>query len=337
MSALGDLIGDIGAAAGDTGKNTVERLTKNRDIQTQLDASLKDYTKTKTASSLALDQYIKDYLSGGAAAKTRTAQETGAIDRYYNGDVERQLAELRTRRAQAGDEALRRSLGYMTRTMNSDRLTGSSGGGSYDRQLALRMGGDLNLQTMLDNLNQERADQEYLRQSQLGLAGRRTGMADALALRDLVPANAMKSELGWNLGTLGDITKLDQMNNFYGVKYNPSASEMAGNITGDVASLAMSMYGMGMFGGAGGMLGGGGSGSSQTTGTGTNWSMPVAANNWSGTGAPTNTNWGMGGTYNYEEDPYGWGAGSMTRPQSSFSLPPLGSMYSSMGGWGGGF
>lgn len=322
MSSLGDLIGSVGAAFGDTGHNSVERLTKNPAIQTRLDALGDDYDKTKTASSLALDKYIADYLAGGAAAKTRTGQETSTIDRYYNGDVERQLASLRARQSQAGDDALNRSLAYMTRSMNSDRIMGSGGGGSYDRQLALRTGGDMSLQALMANLNQERADQEYLRQSQLGLAGRRTAMDDALAMRQLVPSQAMKSELGWNLGTMGGMTQLDQLNNFYGVKYNPSGSEMAGDIVGDVANVAMDIYSGGASSMLGGMMGGGGKKQPPST----NWMGP------SGGAAPSG--WEMPGMTASSGYIPGVGAGA----SSGFVVPPIGQMYSSIpNGWGGGW
>ena len=238
MSSIGNLVGDLGAALGDEGHNSVVSLTKNPQLQARLDANLSQYDKTRDASSKALDQYIADFLAGNKTASTRATQEQGVIDRYYNGDVERQLADLRTRRAAASDQALARALGYATAAQNRDQIIRSGTGSSYDRQLALKTGADLNLTNLLDNLNQERSDWNFLQGNQLGLIGKRTGIADALAARDLVPSGAMQANLGWNMDTLNRLLGLDQSNKFYGVKYNPSGSEMAGNVIGDVGNIA---------------------------------------------------------------------------------------------------
>lgn len=275
-SAIGAVMGGLKSASKGTGKNVVESLVKNPQLQTRLDASLGDYDQAKSASSLALDDYIRQFLSGSATATARAGQEQGVVDRYYNGDVDRALAELRTKQASASDLALQRALGYSTRSMNLDRIMGGGGGdSSYNRQLALRTSGDMNLNSLLQNLAQERADQEYVRQSQLGLAGRRTAIADADLARLLVPSNAQKAELGWNLGTMGNLLSLDQANKFYGVKYKPSGFErgvdIASGVLGGAAGGAMGDYSGGGGGGITNMFGGGGGGAQANPG-GVNWS-----------------------------------------------------------------
>lgn len=238
MSSIGNLVGDLGAAFGDEGHNSVESLVKNPQLQSRLDANLSQYDKTRDTSSKALDQYIADFLAGNKTASSRAGQEQAVIDRYYNGDVERSLADLRTRKSAASNQALARALGYMTAAQNRDQITRTGTGSSYDRQLALKTGADLNLSNLLDNLNQERSDWNFVQGNQLGLVGKRTGLADALAARDLVPSGAMQANLGWNMDTLNKLLGLDQSNKFYSVKYNPSGSEMAGNIIGDVGNIA---------------------------------------------------------------------------------------------------
>jgi hypothetical protein len=262
-AAIGAIMGGLKSASKGTGKNIVESLVKNPQLQGRLDTSLGDYDQTKSASSTALDQYIRDYLAGSATATTRAGQEQGAIDRYYNGDVDRALAELRTKHAAASNEALDRALKYATHAQNLDRIAGGGGDSSYNRQLALKTGADLNLNTLLQNIAQERADQEYVRQSQLGLAGRRTAIADADLARTLVPAGLQKQELGWNLGTLGNLIGLDQANKFYGVKYKPSGFErgvdIASGVLGGAVGGAMGDLSGGGGGGMMGMFGGGSS------------------------------------------------------------------------------
>ena len=252
MSSIGNLVGDLGAAFGDEGHNSVESLVKNPQLQSRLDAQLTQYDKARDTSSKALDQYIADFLAGNKTASSRAGQEQAVIDRYYNGDVERSLADLRTRKSAASNQALARALGYMTAAQNRDQITRTGTGSSYDRQLALKTGADLNLSNLLDNLNQERSDWNFVQGNQLGLVGKRTGIADALAARDLVPSGAMQANLGWNLDTLNKLLGLDQSNKSYSVKYNPSGSEMAGNIIGDVGNIASDYFS----GGFGSMFGG---------------------------------------------------------------------------------
>lgn len=317
MSSLGNLIADIGAAAGDEGKNIVEMLVKNPDLQKRLDTNLADYDKTKTASSKALDQYIRDYLGGSKTATARSTQEQAELDRYYNGDIERQLASLRSRQAGTRDLALNRSLDYMRRNLSANQIGGGGAGSSYDRQLAMKTGADMSLQSLLEGLAQERADMDYLNRSKLALTGQRTAMADALAARGLVPASAMKSELGWNMDALRNILGLDQANKFYGIKYEPSGSEMAGNIVGDVANLAASIYSGGATDMLGGMFGGG-----QRRGSTTGWMPNTSTGNTMG-------GWSLPAAGYMPGVDYGGGYDFST-------FPTLGNTYASMvpGGWG---
>ncbi len=328
MSSLGDAVGQqINWFTGKEGKNEVEMLVKNRALQGRLNKTLGDYDTTKTASNLALEDYIKQYLAGGSTATARSNQEQGVVDRYYNGEIERRLADLRTRRAQVSKDALARSMGYAFRNQNADRILGAGGPSSYDRQLALKTGADLDIQSAMENLALERGDFDYLNRSQLALMGQRTGMADALAGRALVPAQARKAEMGWNLDALRQMIALDQANKFYGVKYDPSVGEEIGQHVGDLANAAMQAYSMYT---GGGMGGGGGQQQSRLPSTATNWGGM-------GGGAPAMSampamNYSVGPQYSvnpYEQTPIYGGA-------SNFELPPMGQTYQAYvpNGWG---
>lgn len=326
MSSLGDAIGQqANWLTGDEGKYEVQRLVKNRALQGRLNDALVDFDSTKSASSKALDQYIKDFLAGSSTATARSKQEQSVIDRYYNGDIENQLADFRRRRTDASQQALSRALAYAQRNRNLSLIGGAGGGSSYDRQLALKAGTDLNLQTLMDNLNAERGDWDWLNRSQLGLAGQRTAMADALAARSLVPANAMKSNLGWDMSTLGDLIRMDQANKFYGVQYKPTTGEEIGQHVGDLANAAMQAYSM--YAG-GGMGGGGGQQQSRLPSTTPTWS-PAAMPQTGSSG------WGMS---NYPSVGAGLSVSPYGQPATSsgYELPPLGSTYQSYvpNGWG---
>lgn len=329
MSSLGDAIGQqANWLTGDEGKYEVQSLVKNRALQGRLNDTLGDYDTTRSASSKALDQYIKDYLAGSATATARSKQEQNVIDRYYNGDIENQLSDFRRRRSDASRQALERALGYAQRNRNLSQIGQAGGGSSYDRQLALKTGADLNLQALMDNLNAERGDWDWLNRTQLGLAGQRTAMADALAARGMMPANARKANLGWDLSTLGDMIRLDQANKFYGVKYKPTTGEEIGQHVGDLANAAMQAYSM--YAG-GGMGGGGGQQQSRLPSTATSWSpAAMPSTGYSGWGmASAAPSMGQG----LSVSPYGQPATS-----SGFEMPPLGSTYQAYvpNGWGAG-
>ncbi len=328
MTGMGKNIGSIiDWASGSEGQNTIERLTKNPALENfNLDAQ-SNYATTRNASQAGLEDYIKQYLAGSKTASTRSGQEQNVIDRYYNGDIERRLSELRTRRAQASKDAAARGFAYALRGQNADRIAGGGGGtSSYDRALAMKTGADLDLQARLDNLGQERGDMDYLNRSQLGLMGQRSAMADALAARALVPGQARQADLGWNMNAIRGLLGNDAANNMYGVKYEPSAGEKFSqwqqndaNDIAQIAGMASSVYG-----------GGGGGGAPQAP------PPPAGGTTWGQTpmnyGAPA-MNWQL--PTNYTVNPYTYG-GATNSGSGSFALPPFGETYKAYvpNGWG---
>ena len=246
------MIGAIGSLLGaKEGTYSTLRLTKNPALEAFNLSNQSDYSKTHNEAAAGLDQYIKDFLAGNKAAGDRTGQEIGAVNRYYNGDVERQLADLRARSGQASQDALNRSLGYMTANQNRSAIGGAGGDSSYNRQLGIKTGADMSLATTMQNLAQQRADEEYMRQNQLGLAGRRTGMADTLAARDLVPGQQSMALQDWNTGAVGRLLSNDQSNNMYAAKYNKSTMEKLDDVEKEMGSMLGGLTG-GSYGGGGG-------------------------------------------------------------------------------------
>lgn len=232
----------VGLAANDAfgkkGKNQLVTLVKNPEIQDRLGDNLSEYDSTKAASSEAIDKWIQQFLAGSKTATARNQQEQGAFDRYYNGDVERKLGELRAREQAAGQQAVDRSLAYMTRSQSADRIGGGGGGASsYDRRMALGTGADINLQSLLRNLGQERSDTTGLWNAQTQYAGQRTALADADLARLLMPSQAQKGELAWSNATIGDLLNMNNANKMFGVQYKPSTSEKIGEFGGSLLSM----------------------------------------------------------------------------------------------------
>ena len=271
MSSLGGLVTAIGGATGDKGTYSLLDLTKSQPIQGALDSLISNYTGQTAQDSTDLNQFIKNWVSGQGQAQQNTGEETQAIDRYYNGDVARQLADLRAQQSQLGNQSVAQALAYQRGNQNRSLVAGGGGGGSYTNRLALDTAGNLNLQNALLNVGQERSDVNAVNTAQTNLVGQRQSLANALAQRPLVPAQASQDILGGNIQDLNQLTAISNANNMFGAQYNPSMAEYGGQITGDV-----------MGGGGGGGAGGAAFYNPNTGG-------------WSGSPGPTGGGGGGGG------------------------------------------
>lgn len=325
MSALGNLIGDIGTLAGDEGKTSVTSLVKNRALQTEIDSGISDYGTIKKSGKSALSDYIAKYMAGEGAATTRTGQEIGNIDRYFSGGVENDLMRMRQARASAVRAAAARAGQYAIANSSRSRIGREGGPSSYDRRMLIRNMTDIDTQAALDDAMAERGDYDYLERSRLGLMGQRNRMADLQAGYGLVPENLRRSMYGQDLGYLGQLGQLDQMNKFYGVKYKPSTTEQVGSVVGDVANLALAYY-------SGGMMGGGpGSDTGSTAGSGGGGGGGNGGISWMPSGGGGNS-W-TGGGAGWQNYTGAWNP-SLWNSQAAPTLPaaPDYSSYSSL--WG---
>lgn len=333
MSSLGDLIGDVGSAFGDKGQTNVVSRTKNPALQQRIDLGLADYDTVRSGGESALKDYITKYFANEAASKTRTGEEIGNLDRYFNGGVANDLSGMRNRAytdaLSAGDLGSRFLLrNYKSSVAGQDGMPSST----YFARAVMPSLYDIQTHAALARDAAERGDWGMLENARLGLTGQRNALANAQAGYGLVPENVRRQMYGQNLGYLGQIGQLDQANKFYGLEYSPSASEMAGKIVGDVGNTAMQLYSGGLMGGdmggsgLGSMFGGGGGGtktgntvpgywgsgySPAPTGTTTNWGSPSGPMSvapgynpyaYAGGSMP----YGMAGS-SYNLGMYGWG------------------------------
>jgi hypothetical protein len=211
------LVGGILRATGSQDVNVVSKV-KNPQIQGQIDRSLGDLNANRAGEQAGLDDYISKYLANTANAERQTGQETGAIDKFYNGDMANQLSQLRASRQKAVGDAADVAAKQGLRSAAGNLVAGDGGGGSYASRLAMGATIPVKTQAALDNANQERADLNYLTTNQVNLAGARTGMQDTLAARGLMPSSARAAVYSRDLNQLGQATNLDQANKFYGLK-----------------------------------------------------------------------------------------------------------------------
>lgn len=227
----------------DEPKTSVESYTKNPELQQKIDLLSGDFGTTRDRGNKALSEWTAEFLSKDPRYRQ---QETGTINRYYDGSMDRILAGLRATRANALRTAGDRALAYATRDRSGAMLGGLGGGdSSYLRRVGLRQAGDIENNIALDMTGQERADLANLEAQRLGLIGARTNILS----RAMEPAWVNQRYLGANIGLLGGIQGLDATNKFYGLKQerNPWAAGFDAADTGIMN--AASTYGSIMGGG----------------------------------------------------------------------------------------
>lgn len=258
---------DMGALGGtlrafdDPNDPTIIRNVLSQEEDPRLIQLYKDYTTTKKGSAQDLDTYLAKYLSDTNAADSRTAQETGALDQFYNGGMSTKLFNLRAATKAARDKATEQSILGAQRNTNASRVLGDGGSSSYDRLLDARTRASIAVPGALQDVMDERKDLDYLTGNQIGLAGRRQAMTDATTGRLLTPSTMRRQQFMQNLQALTALGGEQRANTKYGLKQDPTwiarFADMAdasdqGIMNG--ISAASSIMGM-----AGGMGGGGGS------------------------------------------------------------------------------
>lgn len=218
---------------------------------------LGDWQANRTAGQSALSDFISKYLAGTQNAEKYTGQETDLMGQFYNGGMASSLAQLNAQREQAVNDAARVATQEAIRRVNLGRIGDTGTGSSYDARMMMGALTPISTQAALDKANQNRADLEYLTNMGINLAGRRTGLEDALAMRGLVPYQVQQGMWGANAQGLKDLVGIDQANTFYGLQRNTTDLDRWINFLNGEQNDLMGMAGTAasvypMFGGGGG-------------------------------------------------------------------------------------
>lgn len=270
MGAVG---GVIRAVSGPPSVSTVSSV-KNPALQGNIDQLISGYKTIANSGDTALSDYISKYMAGEGAASQRTGQEIGAMDQFYNGSMNNQLAQLRAQRASAMTDAANVAAQQAIAAQDRSRVTGSGGLGSYNTRMTMASLQPIRVQAALDNANQERQDLGYVTGQQLGLAGQRTALANQQAAYGLVPQQTRMQLASQEAGYLGQLGNLDQQNKFYGLQQKPNTwADVADSLDQGIMNAA-AIYGS-MGGGMGGMGGKKDGGLIRGPGTGTSDSIPA--------------------------------------------------------------
>ena len=244
--------GFIGGAIRSFSGNNVNVVSKvkSKPLQGALNQSLEDYNALRTSGQQALGDYIKDYMSNAADAKTFGNQEEGAVSDFFNGNLSNRLAALRTSRQQAVNNAADVGAQQAIRASNGADVADEGGGSSYQTRQLIGAVAPIRAQAAVDNANQERADLGFTTEGQMTNIGKRNDIINRTSGFGLVPQQTARSMFGQNEGFLGNMLQADQLNHFYGLKQqaNPWAdfADSADQGIMNAASIYSSVAGGGM-------------------------------------------------------------------------------------------
>lgn len=171
-----------------------------------------------TAARQSLADWTKEYLAGQPAAQQYSGQETAAIGRVYGsgpGSVAGNLADIRQQRATALRDLTQGAYRRADRTQSLRQLGAGGTNSSYLQRAYAQDLGNIAANSAVQGADQQRADELYLNQQQLGNVGTRQELQDRLLGRNLMPAQVASGLEQDATGRLGSIANLDYANNFY--------------------------------------------------------------------------------------------------------------------------
>lgn len=245
----------IGAFAGEP-KFDVKRNVKNDQIQDLIYQLMEAEKNAGFSNEWSITDLTKKFYATQGERQNQAKQEVGTLDRFYNGAIADELAQIRQARKAAYRDATDRAVSGINRGRNLGLLAGDVAGSSYLDRIALGQARDAEITGALDDVNQQKQDLNWLTGNQVNLAGRRGQIADSALMRILVPSQLRSQEVARKAGMFGAINALDKSNTFYGLSKDRTTLDQVGEGLDGLVQLAMEIYGTGALGGMGGMGGG---------------------------------------------------------------------------------
>lgn len=196
---------------------------RNQELADRIQELMGGQKAQQQKADTALNRYESALNRGGV--KGYATQETDYLSNIYGGGLKSELAGLRDERATAlrgaGDlahQGLRRDL----------KLAGFRSRGGAGSRLD-RMAADRSQQIEVGIANrladQSRTDADYLNRLQMSSLGRRQGLMDSLAARELMPLQARGQIEGQQLNRLGQLGQLDRSNQIYHLAETPDYTQ----------------------------------------------------------------------------------------------------------------
>ena len=196
---------------------------RNQELADRVRELLGGQVAQQRKADTALSKYESALNKSGV--KGYATQEADYLSNIYGGGLKSELAGLRDERA----EALRGAGDLAHQNLRRDlKLAGFRSRGGAGSRLD-RMAADRSQQIEVGIANQladqRRADADYLNRLQMSSLGRRQGLMDSLAARELMPLQARTQLEGQQLNRLAQLGQIDRTNQIYHLAETPEYTQ----------------------------------------------------------------------------------------------------------------
>lgn len=240
MSSFGEMF----RAFGGDDEFSVLKNTKSTAIENYLNQLLQSENEVGNRNRADIEQFSGEFIGEQGKRKAQAGQETKSIDKFYDGTVERLLADIRGRRREAYRASTDRGVAGINKNRSLGFLGGDTPNNSYQNRQAMGLARDAEIQFGLDDTNQEKADLNYLLGNQIGLAGKRGSIGDSVLSRLLYPGQLRGAELGRATGSLGSLNQIEKSNTFYGLQKDRDALDQVSDFFNALGDTVATAYGM---------------------------------------------------------------------------------------------
>lgn len=239
-------------------QDTMIRSTRSQPFADRLSTEFHNFDTDREGNRSSLADFTSSFMAADPQAKAQADQEIGSVGEFYDGTVRNELDKIAGARRIATAGALTPAIQSVLRNRNMGALLG--GNDSYLDQQVLDRAGRLSRDAALDNAEQLKGNYLYAREGQNKLLGARANLLNNYLTRSLVPIEAgqrinqndvsrllnlgaadnantnyrvtnPQMELAMKLGLIGDVSRIDLGNTFYGVK-KPYEPNTAGYLNG---------------------------------------------------------------------------------------------------------
>ena len=155
------------------------------------------------------------------AVKGYASEEADYLSGIYGGGLESKLDSLRAEQASALRGAGDLARQNLRRDLKRAGFRSRGGAGSRLDRMAADRSEQIEVGIANQLANQQRADLDYLNRAQLANIGRRQGIMDSLAARELMPIQARNQMQGQQLNRLAQLGQIDRTNQIYHLAETP--------------------------------------------------------------------------------------------------------------------
>ena len=196
---------------------------RNQGLADRVKEMLGGFDSQSNKANTALSNYERSLNRGDV--KGYANEEADYLSRIYGGGLESELSDLRGERASALRDAGDLAHQNLRRNLKLAGFRSRGGSGSRLDRMAADRGEQIEINIANQLANQRRADLDYLNRAQLSNIGRRQGIMDSLAARELMPLQARSQLEGQQLNRLAQLGQIDRGNQIYHLAETPEYTQ----------------------------------------------------------------------------------------------------------------